>query len=345
MQCLDCMHDQPHLGFRDGRVEPIEDRWERMIAGTPWVASCTVTVDADDVETCSGPEAGDALSYAAFGDHGTREFFTHVRFHKHEDENDDHRPPARRALRALAGGGHRGARGGRARPPRDHVAGRGVAPAGGDRRRPALTAQASTSAGADRPQGCARRPRPPHALRRGDGRASAGHAARRRSRARRPRRAGGAGGDRRARPRAARRGRDRRPRARGHRRARHRARRAGRRRPRRHRGPGRHGRRAARRPGPHPARPGAALRRPQADRGRTRTAGAGAWWPRRARGRRQPGHPPRPRRPPEPRRLRGARRPRRRRRPQPAARRARRRDRQRCRHGADGRPRPAARGP
>ena len=86
VQCLDCMHDQPHLGFKDGRVEPIEDRWERMIAGTPWVASCTVTVDADDVETCSGPEAGDALSYAAFGDHGIREFFTHVRFHKHEDD-------------------------------------------------------------------------------------------------------------------------------------------------------------------------------------------------------------------------------------------------------------------
>ena len=87
VQCLDCMHDQPHLGFRDGRVEPIEDRWERMIAGTPWVASCTVTVDADDVETCSGPEAGEALSFAAFGDHGTREFFTHVRFHKHEEGN------------------------------------------------------------------------------------------------------------------------------------------------------------------------------------------------------------------------------------------------------------------
>jgi hypothetical protein len=51
------------------------------------VASCTVTVDADEVETCSGPEAGDALSYAAFGDHGTREFFTHVRFHKHDDDN------------------------------------------------------------------------------------------------------------------------------------------------------------------------------------------------------------------------------------------------------------------
>ena len=86
VQCLECMHDQPHLGFHNGRVEPIEDRWERMIAGTPWVASCTVTVEAEDVETCSGPEAGDALSYAAFGDHGTREFFTHVRFHKHDDD-------------------------------------------------------------------------------------------------------------------------------------------------------------------------------------------------------------------------------------------------------------------
>ena len=57
-----------------------------MIAGTPWVASCTVTVDAEDVETCSGPDAGDALSYAAFGEFGTREFFTHVRFHKHDDD-------------------------------------------------------------------------------------------------------------------------------------------------------------------------------------------------------------------------------------------------------------------
>ena len=86
VQCLDCMHDQPHLGFQNGRIEPVEDRWERMVAGTPWVASCTVTVDADAVETCSGPEAADALAYAAFADHGTREFFTHVRFHKHDDE-------------------------------------------------------------------------------------------------------------------------------------------------------------------------------------------------------------------------------------------------------------------
>jgi hypothetical protein len=86
VQCLDCMHDQPHLQFAQGRVEPVEDRWERMVAGTPWVASCTVAVASDEVETCSGPDAGDALSYAAFGDHGTREFFTHVRFHKHEDD-------------------------------------------------------------------------------------------------------------------------------------------------------------------------------------------------------------------------------------------------------------------
>jgi len=86
VQCLDCMHDQPHLAFVNGRVEQIEDRWERMVAGTPWVASCTVSVASEDVETCSGPEASDALSYAAFGDHGTREFFTHVRFHKHEGD-------------------------------------------------------------------------------------------------------------------------------------------------------------------------------------------------------------------------------------------------------------------
>ena len=86
VQCLDCMHDQPHLIFHNDRIEPVEDRWERMVVGTPWVASCTVTVDAESVETCSGPEAADALAYAAFGDHGTREFFTHVRFHKHEEE-------------------------------------------------------------------------------------------------------------------------------------------------------------------------------------------------------------------------------------------------------------------
>lgn len=87
VQCVDCMHDQPHLAFVGGRVEAVEDRWERMVMGTPWVASCTVAVNTDEVETCTGPEAADALSYAAFGEYGTREFFTHVRFHKHEDDN------------------------------------------------------------------------------------------------------------------------------------------------------------------------------------------------------------------------------------------------------------------
>jgi hypothetical protein len=86
VQCLKCLHDQPHLTVRDDRVVPIEGRWDRMVAGTPWVASCTVTVDQDQVETCSGPEAAEALTYGAFGDAGTREFFTHVRFHKHEAE-------------------------------------------------------------------------------------------------------------------------------------------------------------------------------------------------------------------------------------------------------------------
>ena len=86
VQCLDCMHDQPHLTFQGDRVVAIEDRWERMVAGTPWVASCTVTVDQDRVETCSGPEAIEFLTYGAFGEAGVREFFTHVRFHKHDAE-------------------------------------------------------------------------------------------------------------------------------------------------------------------------------------------------------------------------------------------------------------------
>ncbi len=57
-----------------------------MVAGFPWVASCTVSIDQDQVETCSGPEAADSLTYGAFGDWGTREFFTHVRFHKHDED-------------------------------------------------------------------------------------------------------------------------------------------------------------------------------------------------------------------------------------------------------------------
>jgi hypothetical protein len=87
VQCLDCMHDQPHLTIDEGRVIPVNERWERMVAGTPWVASCTVMIDQDMVETCSGPEAADSLTYGSFGDSGTREFFTHVRFHKHVEEH------------------------------------------------------------------------------------------------------------------------------------------------------------------------------------------------------------------------------------------------------------------
>ena len=86
VQCLKCLHDQPHLTIENDAVVPVQDRWERMIAGIPWVASCTVTIDQDQVESCSGPEAADFLTYGAFGDQGTREFFTHVRFHKHDGE-------------------------------------------------------------------------------------------------------------------------------------------------------------------------------------------------------------------------------------------------------------------
>jgi hypothetical protein len=39
IQCVDCLHDQPHLTLLDGRIAPVEDRWERMVTGTPWVAS------------------------------------------------------------------------------------------------------------------------------------------------------------------------------------------------------------------------------------------------------------------------------------------------------------------
>ena len=86
VQCLRCLHDQPHLTIQEDKVVPVEDRWERMVAGTPWVASCTVTVDQDQVESCSGPEAAESLTYGSFGEAGTREFFTHVRFHKHDEE-------------------------------------------------------------------------------------------------------------------------------------------------------------------------------------------------------------------------------------------------------------------
>ena len=109
VQCLDCMHHQPHLGFNNGRVEPIEDRWERMIAGTPWVASCTVTVDSEDVESCSGqrpatrsPTRPSASTVCASPSPSALPQARRRRPH--------HRAPARRAVCALARGGHRRAR-------------------------------------------------------------------------------------------------------------------------------------------------------------------------------------------------------------------------------------------
>jgi ADP-ribose pyrophosphatase YjhB (NUDIX family) len=45
-----------------------------------------VRVDQERIESCSGPEAAEFLTYGAFGDPGVREFFTHVRFHKHDDD-------------------------------------------------------------------------------------------------------------------------------------------------------------------------------------------------------------------------------------------------------------------
>ena len=127
VQCVDCMHDQPHLTFQDNHVVPIEDRWERMVAGTPWVASCTVRVDQDRVETCAGPEAIEFLTYGAFGEAGVREFFTHVRFHKHDEEQivvhmlvELYARSAEEATEVLEAG--------RPGPPRDHLPSRGVLP-------------------------------------------------------------------------------------------------------------------------------------------------------------------------------------------------------------------------
>ncbi len=85
IQCVDCLHDQPHLVMAEGRIQPVEDRWERMVMGTPWVASVSVSVPEDEVEACAGPEAAESLTHASLGEAGVREFFTHVRFHKHED--------------------------------------------------------------------------------------------------------------------------------------------------------------------------------------------------------------------------------------------------------------------
>ncbi len=50
VQCLDCMHDQPHLGFADGRVQPIQDRWERMCEASAERFQAVVDFDAEAAE-------------------------------------------------------------------------------------------------------------------------------------------------------------------------------------------------------------------------------------------------------------------------------------------------------
>ena len=347
MQCLDCMHDQPHLGFRDGRVEPIEDRWERMIAGHAVGRLVHGDGRRRRGRDVLGPRGRRRAQPTPRSATTARASSSPTCASTSTTTTTDHRPPARRALRALARGGDRGARGGRARPPGDHLARRGVAAARRDRRRPALTGAPQLRPAPTDPRGVtdADALRTPFAeetgthllaMLRAAARARLGHdapaaLAEIAAHARELRGAAATVG---LEPVAtAALGIERDALAAGD---------------------------AdaiavladtvvgpARRPGPHPARPGAALRgRPLADRRPVPAgAGAGARRPHRAPGRRQPGHPSRPRRPAAPRRLRGARRPRRRRRPRHAARRPRRRHRQRRRHGADGRPGAAARRP
>ena len=86
VQCLECMHDQPHLGLpqrpRGADRGPLGADDRRHALGRLLHGHRRRRRRRDLL----GPEAGDALSYAAFGDHGTREFFTHVRFHKHDED-------------------------------------------------------------------------------------------------------------------------------------------------------------------------------------------------------------------------------------------------------------------
>ena len=84
-----------------------------------------------------GPEAAESLAFAAFGDHGTREFFTHVRFHKHEEDRivihmlvELYARSSDEATDVLTDAARGDAH--------DHLTGRGVPPAGVEPRRVAL---------------------------------------------------------------------------------------------------------------------------------------------------------------------------------------------------------------
>jgi hypothetical protein len=77
----------PDMAQRSKVVDGLQEavvQGDPMIAAGRWLASSTMTVDAYKVERCSGADAGDSLSFTAFGDHGKQTIFTHVRFHKHE---------------------------------------------------------------------------------------------------------------------------------------------------------------------------------------------------------------------------------------------------------------------
>src|ERR1700709_2399215 len=63
VQCLDCMHDPPLLPVEYARVAPIDERWPRMVAGTPCVVAITIRMFGERVESCSGPEAAEFLTY------------------------------------------------------------------------------------------------------------------------------------------------------------------------------------------------------------------------------------------------------------------------------------------
>src|SRR4051794_1984263 len=65
VQCLDCLHDQPHLnlafyeenGRRISRIEAVEDRWGRMGAGPPGGPPGTLPLGPRPGETGSRPPA------------------------------------------------------------------------------------------------------------------------------------------------------------------------------------------------------------------------------------------------------------------------------------------------
>ena len=83
VQCMDSMHDQPHLAFPTGGSSRSRTarRGDRRRAVGRVVHR---DGDTDNVETCSAPTPR-RLTDASFGEHGTLEFFTHVRFHKHDE--------------------------------------------------------------------------------------------------------------------------------------------------------------------------------------------------------------------------------------------------------------------